>query len=124
MTAPARACPISPDRPADHADHGDAFTQSEQKPPADQHCIGSAGRKPTPTGRSADQPGQRVEDQAALHAQLAAEAIGPRTGARSGQDRRQEGDADGEPAPGIAEAQSVHDMDRYRRQRHRHGEIG
>lgn len=65
------------DGPADHADHRNALAEAEQQAARDQHGVAGVRGEARPTGRQADQPRGSIDDQAALHAELAAKPIGP-----------------------------------------------
>ncbi len=77
-----------------------------------------------PAGRQADQPRGSIDEQAALHAGLAAEPVGPGSCTTTRQDRRQERDADRQATIGVVEPEPLDDMHRQGGQGHSDGEVG
>jgi hypothetical protein len=111
--------PEQPDGPGDHADEGEGFAEAQQQSAADQGGIGDGDRQARPSRQQSCKARDGVDEKPALHANLAANAVGARPGAGAGEDGRQEGDADGEAGVDGAEPHAVHHEDGDSGQRHR-----
>ena len=75
------------DGPAEHAHHRQTFAEPQQQTSNNQHDIVARDGQTGPTGQKTNQPGRGIHDQAAPHADLAAEPVGQRSGMIARQDR-------------------------------------